>query len=140
MRDLRGQGRELSEQQEQIARQLSGQDADSVSATRPSLKSDRNREQIEQALKAQRDRLSQVLNESKQLIEQAEESEPLLSGKLYETLRDVRELKPEEALEAAEMLAGRGLWPQTQEADQIARRGLDQLRSCPLYTSDAVAH
>ncbi len=138
VRDLREQARELSEQQEQIARQLSGQDADAESATRPSLKSDRNREQIEQALKAQRDRLSQVLNESKQLIEQAEESEPLLSGKLYETLRDVRELKPEEALEAAEMLAGRGLWPQTQEADQIARRGLDQLRSGIEQAADAV--
>lgn len=138
VRDLRDQARELSEQQEQIARQLSGQDADSEAASRPSLKSARNREQIEQSLKAQRDRLSQVLSESKQLIEQAEASEPLLSGKLYETLREVRELKPEEALEAAEMLAGRGLWPQTQEADQIARRGLDQLRSGIEQAADAV--
>ena len=151
VRELRDQARELTDKQQQLAQQLSGQSAPPKSASpepesaepaqqaqRPSLRSERNREQVEQAVQEQRDRLNRVMDQSKQLIEQAEETEPLLSDRLYETLRDVKDLKPEEALEAAEMLAERGLWQQTQEAEQIASRGLERLRDGIENAADAV--
>ena len=144
MRDLREQARELSEKQEELGQQLAGQSGDSTEIQqgerrqRPSLRTDRNREQLEQQVRQQRDRLSQIVEESKQVIEQAEQTEPLLSTRLYDTLRDMREMKPEEALEAAEFLTGRGMWQQSQQAEQIARQGIDQLRKGIENAADAV--
>ncbi len=159
MRDLREQARELSEQQERLAEQLAGQSGDSsgreqdgreqdrieqggtekeAARQRPSLRTDRNREQLEQQVRQQRDRLSQIVEESKQIIEQAEQTEPLLSTRLYDTLRDMRERKPEEALEAAEFLTSRGMWQQSQQAEQVARQGIDQLRKGIEKAADAV--
>ena len=138
VRDLRQQARELNEKQNQLAQQINGESPENQSTQRPSLRAERNREQISQAIQQQQDRLNQVLEQSKQLIEQAEQSEPLLSERLYETLRETREQKPEEALKAAEMLAERGLWPQTQEAEQIARNGLQQLQKGIENAADAV--
>jgi hypothetical protein len=76
----------------------------------------------------QKDRLNRVVDQTKQMIEQAEQSEPLLSNKLYDTLRELKDSKPEEALEATEFLAGRGMWSQSQEAEQAARKGLSSFR------------
>ena len=138
MRDLRQQARQLNEDQQELARQLAGNEPSEQQAQRPSLRSAQNREGVEEAIQQQRDRLQEVMQESRELIEQAETSEPLLSERLYDTLREVRDLKPEEALEAAEVLAGRGLWPQTQEAEQIARRGLERLQAGIEDAADAV--
>ena len=138
VRDLRQQARDLNDKQNQLAQQLNGETPDNKSTQAPSLRSEKNREQISQAIQQQQDRLNQVLEQSKQLIEQAEQSEPLLSERLYDTLRETREQKPEEALKAAEMLAERGLWPQTQEAEQIARKGLQQLQQGIENAADAV--
>lgn len=138
MRDLRQQARQLNEDQQELARQLAGNEQGEQQAQRPSLRSTQDREGVEEAIQQQRDRLQEVLEESRELVEQAETSEPLLSERLYDTLREVRDLKPEEALEAAEMLAGRGLWPQTQEAEQIARRGLERLQAGIEDAADAV--
>ncbi|MEY3459263.1 MAG: hypothetical protein RL215_2420, partial [Planctomycetota bacterium] len=138
VRDLRQQARELNEKQNELAQQLNGNSPENTPQKSPSLRSERNRDQISQSLQQQQDRLSQILDQSRQLIEQAEQSEPLLSERLYETLREVREQKPREALEAAEMLAERGLWPQTQEAEQVARNGLQQLQQGIENAADAV--
>ena len=138
VRDLRQQARELNEKQQELSREIAGESPANSPAQAPSLRSERNREDISKSLQQQQDRLNQVLDQSRNLIQQAEQSEPLLSERLYETLREVREQKPQEALEAAEMLAERGLWPQTQEADQIARNGLQQLQQGIEQAADAV--
>jgi hypothetical protein len=72
------------------------------------------------------------------MIEQAEQSEPLLSNKLYDTLRELKDSKPEEALEATEFLAGRGMWSQSQEAEQAARKGIEQLQRGIENAADSV--
>ncbi|MGB0738482.1 MAG: hypothetical protein ACPGXX_00330, partial [Planctomycetaceae bacterium] len=138
VRDLRQQARELNTQQEDLARELAGNGEVTEENQRPSLRSTQDREGVEEAIQQQQDRLQQVLEESRELVEAAESSEPLLSERLYQTLREVRDLKPEEALEAAEMLAGRGLWPQTQEAEQVARQGLQRLQEGIEDAADAV--
>jgi len=139
VRDLRDQARDLSDRQEQLARQLAGENPDGTpNQEQPSLRTDRNREQLQKDAGEQRDRLSRVVEQTKQMIEQSEQSEPLLSNKLYDTLRDMREAKPEEALEATELLAGRGMWSQSQQAEQVARKGIDQLRDGIEQAADSV--
>ncbi|MFN9720884.1 MAG: hypothetical protein ACK58L_19485 [Planctomycetota bacterium] len=138
VKDLRQQARELSEKQEQLARGLAGEPTEGEQKARPSLKSDRNREDVRQQASEQKDRLNRVVEQTKQLIEQAEQTEPLLSNTLYETIRQMKDSRPEEALEAAEMLAGRGMWQQSQQAEQVAREGIEQLKSGIEKAADSV--
>jgi len=127
VRDLREQARELADTQKKLSQQLKGETPGDQKSQKPSLKSERNRDQLQKQFGQQRDRLNRVVEQTKQMVEQAEQTEPLLSNKLYDTLRDLKDSKPEEALEETEFLAGRGMWSQSQEAEQAARRGIEQL-------------
>jgi hypothetical protein len=158
MRDLREQARELSERQEELSRQLAGEDpadhqppADAGSSEdrgsgkpdreqkqQPSLRASRDREQLQQDTAQQRDRLNRVVEQTKQIIEQAEQTEPLLSNKLYDTMRELKDSKPEEALQATEMLTSRGLWMQSRQAEQVARSGIEKLRTGIEEAADSI--
>lgn len=141
MRDLREQARQMNERQDQIAKELSGESdsaEESANPTKPSLRSDRDRESLQQKVAEQRDDLERVLEQAKSLVEEAEASEPLLSRRLYDTIRETRDRKPEEALEATEILVSRGLWNQGQQAEQIAREGIAELSKGIEKAADAV--
>ena len=138
VRDLQEQAKELADTQQQLSRQLKGEASGDQSSKKPSLKSERNREQLQKQFGEQRDRLNRVVEQTRQMVEQAEQTEPLLSNKLYDTLRELKESKPEEALEATEFLAGRGMWSQSQEAEQAARRGIEQLTNGIDKAADSV--
>lgn len=138
VRDLRDQANELAERQEKLAQQLNGETTDDQKNKKPSLKSERNRDDLQKEFGEQRDRLNRVVEQTKQMVEQAEQTEPLLSNKLYDTLRELKDSRPEEALEATEFLAGRGMWSQSMEAEQAARRGIDQLQKGIEKAADSV--
>ncbi len=138
VRDLREQSRELGDRQKELAQQLTGNSAEDDKSKKPSLRSERNRDQLQKEFGEQKDRLNRVVDQTKQMIEQAEQSEPLLSNKLYDTLRELKDSKPEEALEATEFLAGRGMWSQSQEAEQAARKGIEQLQKGIENAADSV--
>jgi hypothetical protein len=138
VRDLREQARELGDRQKELAQQLTGKSADDDKSKKPSLRSERNRDELQKEFGEQKDRLNRVVDQTKQMIEQAEQSEPLLSNKLYDTLRELKDSKPEEALEATEFLAGRGMWSQSQEAEQAARKGIEQLQKGIENAADSV--
>ena len=140
MRDLRQQAREMTERQKEISKELTGESGNNQDTERrsPSLRSDRDRDSIEQQVAEQRDSLERVLEQARQIVEEAEESEPLLSRRLYDTIRDTREKKPEEALQATEILVNRGLWDQSQQAEQIARKGIENLTKGIENAADAV--
>ena len=138
VRDLREQARELGDRQKELAQQLTGDAAEDDKSKKPSLRSERNRDQLQKEFGEQKDRLNRVVDQTKQMIEQAEQSEPLLSNKLYDTLRELKDSKPEEALEATEFLAGRGMWSQSQEAEQAARKGIEQLQKGIENAADSV--
>jgi hypothetical protein len=138
VRDLREQARELGDRQKELAQQLTGNSAEDDKSKKPSLRSERNRDELQKEFGEQKDRLNRVVDQTKQMIEQAEQSEPLLSNKLYDTLRELKDSKPEEALEATEFLAGRGMWSQSQEAEQAARKGIEQLQKGIENAADSV--
>lgn len=142
-RDLRQQARKLSEQQDEIARKLSGaEQSDGDQDRKPtgptSLRFEKKGEEIQEKLGQQRDDLDRILNQSKELIEQAETSEPLLARQLYETLQDVEELRPAEALRTAELLVDRGLWRQVHEPERAAGRAIETLRQGVESAAEAV--
>lgn len=142
-RDLRRKARELSQQQEEIRRLLPGNQPPASAAPTsedgpPSLRDEQPDEQIQQQLAEQREDLQQILEQSRELIEQSESSEPLLARRLYEATRRVQEMRVDEALQAAEFLAGRGLWNQVTDPERAARRGIDEFREGVEQAAEAV--
>ena len=144
MRDLRDQAHDISERQDEIARELAGEsqaaeDGEPASTRqKPSLRNDRDREGLQEKVAQQRDDLERVLGQAKQLVEEAEDSEPLMSRRLYDTIRETREKRPDEALEATEILVSRGLWNKGQQAEKIAREGIEDLAQGIEKAADAV--
>lgn len=161
MQDLRQQARDLQQNQEDMARELAGEassqssdatDADSTDAdatdsdataakaqkARPSLKAERDKEGIARKIDEQKDRLERILEQAEQVVKAAEESEPLLSRRLYDTLQDSQKERTVDALEATQILMDRGLWNQAQQTEQLVRKGIDELTQGIERAADAV--
>lgn len=146
MQDLRQQARDLQQSQEEMARELSGESASDRDASsgedsreaRPSLKAERDKEGISQKIDQQKDRLERILEQAEQVVKAAEESEPLLSRRLYDTLRDSQKERTVDALDATQILMDRGLWNQSQRTEQVAREGIDELTQGIEQAAEAV--
>ncbi|HUG93235.1 MAG TPA: hypothetical protein VML55_20505 [Planctomycetaceae bacterium] len=134
MNDLRDGARELSERQQQLGESLEELDTRS----RRSLRDAEERRGISRELAGQKDRLADVLDRMRQVTEQAEHSEPLLSKQLYDTARQARADAPEKGLDAASQLADRGLLSDARSAAEQAQRGIDALRDGVQKAADAV--
>lgn len=141
MQDLRQQARDLQETQEEVARELAGESAsevDGAKESRPSLKEDRDKQGIAEKIAKQKDALERILEQAEQVVKAAEESEPLLSRRLYDTLQDSQKERTFDALDATEILMDRGLWNQSQETEQLARQGIDELTEGIEQAAEAV--
>ncbi|WP_437185214.1 hypothetical protein SH668x_002312 [Planctomicrobium sp. SH668] len=134
MRDLRERVRELSQAQDELSQQLEESSTGSTSSRqRPSLVDEKNEneegEQLAQEFTRQKERLEEILNRSKEIVEQAELTEPLLSKKLYETLREQRLHQTEDALEAAIQYTRRGIQGPVKDIEREIAEGIDSLKS-----------
>ncbi|MDA1015840.1 MAG: hypothetical protein O3A00_15465, partial [Planctomycetota bacterium] len=122
MRELRERTRELSERQQQLSRKLD------ENRKQRSLRYAKDRQQIEDGLRDQQGKVDGVLDDMKRLVQKAESSEPLLSKQLYDSIRKARADNPQEDLDAARKLVNRGLLKEAGQAEQQARRGIDNLK------------
>ncbi|QOV88291.1 DUF4175 family protein [Humisphaera borealis] len=99
---------------------------------RPSLRAGEgktpNRERIAQDLEQQRQKLESLLENMRQTIEKAEATEPLLSKQLYDTVRNVRQERADEAIDAARRLVDRGFVGEAQQAGEEAAKSVTKLR------------
>ena len=82
-------------------------------------------EQMEQ----QRARLQELIEQMREVSEESELSEPLLSRKLYDTLREASTDSTDRSLETAGELLRRNLLPQAQELERQAREGIERCRT-----------
>ena len=74
-----------------------------------SLRDTGERQDLVEGLEGQREDLQEILERMQDLVEQAEEPEPLLAEKLYETVRETQHSRTEQALDKiAEQLLDRG--------------------------------
>ncbi|MEW4488676.1 hypothetical protein AB1L42_11370 [Thalassoglobus sp. JC818] len=130
IRDLRDDVRNLAQEQQEIERMMQPS-TESQLDQRPSLRDPEPQEvsrEVTEALEAQGDRLGETLDRTRELIQDAENTEPLLSDSLYETLRDLRRYEPEEALRGAAQLQRYGLDEEAREQEQQARQGIERLQ------------
>jgi hypothetical protein len=88
LREMRSEARELSQQQEQLAQKL-----DSIAAgnttQRKSLSDSGERKETLDRLAEQKERMNNLVDRAKQVSEQAENTEPLLSRQLEDSVRKV---------------------------------------------------
>jgi hypothetical protein len=103
-----------------------------------SLRDDDQRERIAEGLSQQRERLAQLQNQMRDTIMEAEETEPLLSERLYDAARGVQERQLDQTLQSAERSVRQGLAQDAQQQEQAAGEGIRQLREGIEEASEAV--
>lgn len=114
----------LDEKQKQLSKDLQNQ----RQAKGRKLVDDQGGEKLADRAQEQKVRAGEIIKQMQEVTEQSETSEPLLSRKLYESLRSNGSSKLEKNLEATSELLRRSFLPQAEESMQAADKGVEQLR------------
>jgi len=126
MQHIRQAARELDRREKQLGERL--KEEANPGAKAKSLREDGQREEIEKGLAEQRQRLTNLVERMRQTIQEAEQTEPLLSERLYDAARNVQNRNLDQTLQAAEGAVRRGMVEDAQKQEQAAGRGISQLR------------
>jgi len=124
MREMRDQAQQLDQREDQIAQEI-GQQLD---ARQKTLAGPDVGQELAEKVDQQKESMKKLLEEMKNVSDQAESSEPLLSKKLYDTLREASTSDTDKALETTGELVRRNFLPQAQQFERRAGAGIDQLR------------
>ncbi|MFO0869354.1 MAG: hypothetical protein U0935_10520 [Pirellulales bacterium] len=127
MREMRDAARQLDDTQRQLAEQMQELETPPMPAT-PSLRDDNRKEAVADALEQQRQRLSTLQEQMRDTIERAETTEPILSQRLYDSARNLRDQSLDRALQETERALRQGQLGQAQQREPEARTGLRELR------------
>ena len=134
MRQLRNEARDLANQEKEIARGL-----DSLNnGGHQSLDDSAQRRQIVQQMATQQSVLTNLLAGMRNVTEQAETTEPLLSQKLYDTLRRADQMHTDNLLEMGSQLTDRGFLPQASQVERMARTNITELVGSVERAADSV--
>lgn len=124
MQDLREEARQLDQRQQKIAEAIEQQ----IKSHQKTLSgSDGNIELVEE-IDQQRVHMRELIEQMRDLSERSEDSEPLLSRKLYNTLRQASTENVDRTLETARELLQRNFLPQAQEVERQAGEGIEAVR------------
>ena len=123
MRDMRNQARDLANREDEIAKKL-----DSLQNGERKLDNSAATQQLSEQLAKQESALTNLLSGMRTVSEQSENAEPLLSQKLYDTLRRADQRHTDNLLDMGAQLAQRGFLPQTSEVERSARTNINELR------------
>lgn len=128
MREMREAARQLDENEKQLAERLAA--ADEPKRESRSLRDDDASEaqKLPLEFEEQRRRIADLVERMQETIKEAEEVEPLLSERLYDTARKAIEQDPSRALEAAELSVRRGLTDDARQQEGAARQSIAELR------------
>lgn len=88
LREMRQEARQLAQQQEQLGQKLDDL-SNSGTQQRRSLSDSGDRKELLDQLNEQKERMNRLVDRATQVSEQAENSEPLLSRQLYDSIRKV---------------------------------------------------
>jgi len=124
MRNMRDQAQQLDQRQKEIADEIKRQ----IDSERKTLTDSGVNREIAERVEGQRKSTEELIGQMKNVSEQAETSEPLLSRKLYDTLRKASTDNIDRALEATGELLKRNFLPQAQEIERRAGKGIENLR------------
>jgi len=124
MRQMREQAQQLDERQKEIAKEMQGQRGSEQKTLRDSSDTQNLADRMDQ----QKESMENLIEQMKDVSEKAEIPEPLLSRKLYETVRETSTKNLDRDLEVAGELIRRNFLPQAQEIEKRAGQGIEELR------------
>jgi hypothetical protein len=124
MRDMRERVQQLDQRQKEIAEEIKQQ----IDSDRKSLTDSGANRELADKMNQQKESVGELLEQMKDVSEQSETSEPLLSRKLYDALRKTSSDNLDRALEVTSELLRRNFLPQAQEMEQRAGKGIEELR------------
>ncbi|MBI3880362.1 MAG: hypothetical protein HY301_09910 [Verrucomicrobia bacterium] len=127
MRDMRNEARELSANQQEIAKELQAKPEEK--AQRRTLDGSSKREQMTQQFERQQSTLTNLVQNMTRVSEAAETAEPLLAKELYDTLRKTSQANTEQALQMTQELTQRGYLPQARQFEEKARKDIEELKT-----------
>lgn len=128
MKGLRDATRQLAENQESLGEQieqLAENPADDPFTTEKQLE----RGQLAQSIAEQSQKLSEVLESMKNLSEQAEPTEPILSDALYDAVRTANTQQVQESLDEARDMTFYNRTDQAKTSAEAAARGIEELKN-----------
>jgi len=127
LQQMRQAARELDEREREVSEKIN--ESAQPQQRQPSLRDEgNNREQIAQQVSEQRQRLADLQEKMRETIQEAEDTEPLLTQRLYDTAREVQDKKLDKALEATERSVRQGLAEDAKQQEAAAGQGIRQLR------------
>jgi hypothetical protein len=138
VRQLSDAANELNEKQKEIAQQMGSEPKPGAEGKPKSLADEEKPETAAEELARQRERLSALQNRMRQTIEDAEQDEPLLTKRLYDTVRDVEDQKVEPALTASEASLRRGFTNDARQQERVAGQGIEKLNENLKSAAEAV--
>ncbi|MFM9966325.1 MAG: hypothetical protein ACKV2Q_34550 [Planctomycetaceae bacterium] len=142
MREMRQSARELDQEQKKLSEKLTEvtqpEAAKGDNKTKKSLREDNRAEEVVKGLTEQKEKLTNLTERMKQTIEEAEQTEPLLTERLYDTTRNLQNQNVDRALDAAGRSLQRGLMQDAQQVEKIAGRGITQLKEGVEKAAEAV--
>jgi hypothetical protein len=107
LREMRNQARELSRQQDELAKQM---EAEAQGAGAPkSLSDSPQRQAMLDRLAQQKQQTTNLMDKATQISQQAEQTEPLLSEQLYDTIRKFSQDTSKGLAESQDQLLNQGL-------------------------------
>ncbi len=124
MTEMRDQARRLDENQKKLSEQLEA----AKDQPQTSLRDTGERKKATQGLQQQQKSLDKLVDQMKNTVQDAEETEPLLAKNLYDTVRKANEQKIPDALKAAEQLTELGVTEDAAKASRHAGQGIEQMR------------
>jgi hypothetical protein len=124
MRTMREEAQQLDRRQEEISQELGQQ----LEARQKTLSGPDANRGLADRVDRQRADTKELIDQMKDVSEQAENSEPLLSKALYDTLRKATTGNLDKSLEMTRELLRRDLLPQAQDFERRSREGIDEIR------------
>lgn len=139
MKEMRDAARELDQKEKELSEKLTqSAEPDRADQKKKSLRDDNSAEQIAQGLNEQKARLSTLTQRLQETVQEAEQTEPLLSERLNDAARNLQDQKVEQALDAAGRSLQRGLLEDARQVEQIANKGIGQLKEGIEKAAEAV--
>jgi hypothetical protein len=124
MRDMRRNARDLAEKEKEIAQKL-----DEMKNPQQRTLSDGGvKDEMARQLARQKTNYSNILDRVKKVSEEAEQNEPLLAQKLYDTVRELGQQDTEQAFDQASELLRRSFVPQASQVEEKAHKNVDTLQ------------
>jgi hypothetical protein len=123
MKEMSTKAQELQDKQTEIAEQIQNiKDAEGKS-----LREQNNRDQLKQELSDQRKKYDDILKDIKEVVRDAEESEPLLSQQLFDTYQQTRKSKTVEEIDLTRQMLSQGFIDEAEKTNSAAEKGVAEL-------------